>query len=203
MPLAIGRNFTRGVYSLISAEAEKLAGLLSGFYLIHLDLDLSGFCAAAVRKLVPGITHKTLRRLDMVGIRLTPAVAVTSWNFVLTETFVNWSWAGWKLFASWGNGVAVWGIYWAFPALEELIFSVFNARSNLAPLTERIHFFHNLTSLHLDNLNMDERDFHDLLGSLRSIPYLRVLVLFINPLGDTARVRPIAQQALPQVEFRY
>ncbi|KAJ7382714.1 Leucine-rich repeat-containing protein 43 [Desmophyllum pertusum] len=67
--------------------------------------------------------------------------------------------------------------------LCNLTFSGFSARGCLAPLTNSLHFFPDLIWLHLDKLNMDERDLRGLLESLRFIPNLETLNLSGNPLG--------------------
>jgi len=93
------------------------------------------------------------------------------------------------------------GINKTYPALEQLHLGNFNARGSLAPFTKRVHFFPNLNWLKLENLNMDERDLHGLLESLRTIPSLWRLSLRGNLLGSWDRVRSIVEQALPDVGF--
>ncbi|KAJ7372125.1 hypothetical protein OS493_020550 [Desmophyllum pertusum] len=61
---------------LTSVGTVTLASLLPRFNnIISLCLDLIDCCASAVDTLVPSITHKTLRRLMLFRISLTPAVA--------------------------------------------------------------------------------------------------------------------------------
>ena len=95
------------------------------------------------------------------------------------------------------------GINETFSALEYLTLGDFNARGSLAPLTKRIHFFPKLIWLELCSLNMDERDLHGLVESLRSVTNPLRLILRDNPLGSQDRVQSMVQQALPQVEFYY
>ena len=95
------------------------------------------------------------------------------------------------------------GINETLSALEKLNLSNFNARGSLAALTKRVHFFPKLISLELPSLNMDERDLHGLLESLRSIPNPPILILLDNPLGPRDRVQSMVQQALRQADFEY
>ena len=192
---------------LTSAGAEKLAGVLQRFNNITcLDLKLVDCCAVAVNKLVSSITNKTLEDLRLSDIRLTLAAAAA-----LGRSLPEMS----SLQILWLTGVdgsilkveemeALFaGFNKEFPALTWLGLSNFNARSSLASLTERLQFFPNLEELWLWNLNMDERDLHGLLESLRSSPNVRGLYLYGNPLGDRDRVKSIVKQALPQVRLAY
>jgi len=193
--------------SLTSVGAEKLAGVLPRFINITaLHLTLHDCCAAAVNKLVGCITHKTLKKLALRGISLTPAAAAAL-GLSLPEmssleefclTGVDGSILQVKeMEALFG------GINKAFPALQWLTLTKFNARGSLTPLTKRVQFFPNLQSLGLLNLNMDERDLNGLLESLRSIPNLENLRLSGNLLGSEDRVYSIVKQALPQVDLCY
>ena len=193
-------------YSLTSVGAEKLAGVLPRFNVTALGLDLHYCCAAAVNKLVSSIAHKTLWKLTLNGVSLTPALAAAlglslakmSSLKELELTGVNGSsLRAEEMEALFG------GINETFSALDWLTLEDFNARGSLAPLTKRVHFFPNLTRLQLSYLNMDERDMHGLLESLRSIPNPPRLFLHGNSLGSPDRVQSMVQQALPQVDFWY
>ena len=163
-------------------------------------------CAAAVNKLVCSITHKTLRELALKEVSLTPAAAAAlgrslpkmSSLKVLMLTGVNGS-----ILQAEEMEALFGGINETFSALDWLTLEDFNARGSLAPLTKRVHFFPNLTRLQLSYLNMDERDMHGLLESLRSIPNPPRLFLHGNSLGSPDRVQSMVQQALPQVDFWY
>ena len=195
------------VFSLTAVEVEKLAVVLPRFYnIIILNLVLVDCCAAAVNKLVSGITHKTLQRLLLRGISLTP-VAAAALGRLLPELS---SLEEFELTGVDGSILQVeemealfGGMNKTLPALEWLTLVNFNAEGSLAPFTKRVHFFPNLIVLNLSNLNMDERDFHGLLESLRSIPKMTSLVLDHNPVGSQDRVESIVQQALPLVHLYY
>ena len=204
-PLSLLRSPV-SVYPLTSVGAEKLVGVLPRFNVTALRLELRYCCETAVNKLVCGITHKTLRELRLEGISLTPAAATALGRSLpkmsslkeLELTGVNGSiLQAEEIEALFG------GINETFSALEELTLSNFNARGSLSPLTKRVHFFPRLTRLELHCLNMDERDLHGLLESLRSVTNLLVLPLLGNPLGSLDMVQFMVQQALPQVELLY
>ena len=189
--------------SLTSVEAEKLAGMLPRFNnIISLKLDLDDCCTAVVNKLVSGITHKTLQELSLRGISLTP-VAAAALGRSLPELS---SLEEFQLTGVDGSILQVeemealfGGMNKTLPALKQLTLVNFNAGGSLAPFTKRVHFFPNLLWLDLLYLNMDERDLHGLLKSLRSIPNLEHLALDGNPLGSWSRVHSIVKQTLPRV----
>ena len=185
---------------LTSVGAEKLAGVLPRFNITILHLELHYCCAAAVHKLVCSITHKTLQELTLRHVRLTPAAAAAlGRSLPKMSSLVEFELTGVnrsilqveEMEALFG------GINETFSALEVLTLSNFNARGSLAPLTKRVHFFPKLTQLNLSSLNMDERDLHGLLESLRSFPKPPILDLHGNPLGSWYRLQSMVQQALP------
>ena len=188
---------------LTSVGAEKLAGVLPRFNVTVLRLELD-CCAAAVNKLVCSITHTTLQKLTLRQISLTPAAAAAlgrSLPKMSTLEELNLSGVNGSILQAEEMEALFGGINETFSALKLLHLENFNARGSLAPLTKRVHFFPNLTWLGLPSLNMDERDLHGLLKSLRSIPNLPTLILFGNPLGSWNRVQSMVQQALPQVHL--
>jgi len=188
-------------------EAEKLAGVLPRFIIITaLYLRLRDCCAAAVNKLVSSISRKTLKKLSLHNITLTPAAAAVLGRSLPEMSSLE----ALELTSLNGSNLQVkemealfGGINETFSALDWLSFRDFNARGSLAPLTKRVHFFPNLFFLGLSKLNMDERDLHGLLESLRSIPNLKALLLVCNPLGSRDTVQSIVKRALPQVDLCY
>ena len=191
-------------HSLTSFGAERLADVLRRFNNITcLRLKLGDCYAVAVNKLVCSITHKTLEKLSLSYIRLTPAVAAALGRSLPEMSSLQELW----LTGVDGNILKVkemeslfGGFNKTFPTLTQLSLNDFNARGSLAPLNERFHFFPNLEQLSLMKLNIDEHDLHGLLKSLRSSPNLH---LYGNQLGDRDRVKFIVQQALPQVDLYY
>ena len=196
----ISTLLSQNACSLTSVGAEKLAGVLPRFINITtLHLVLHNCCAAALNKLVGSITHKTLKELHLCGVTLTPAAAAALGRSLSDlsslETFaltgVDGSILPVKEMETLFGGIKV------LPALRWLSLEKFNARGSLTPLTKRIRFFPNLHGLVLVHLNMDDRDLHGLLESLRF--NLKILSLIGNPLGSRDRVYSIVKQALPHV----
>ncbi|KAL9979405.1 hypothetical protein ACROYT_G017064 [Oculina patagonica] len=155
---------------LTSAGAVKLARLLPRFdNIIILNLDLIDCCVESVDTLVTSITHKTLKRLVLSGISLTPAVAVALGQSLpemsslqeLELTGVDGSILQAK------EMEALFGGFNKTLTLSELTFSGFSVRGSLAPLTKSFRFFPNLSKLELTMLNVDEHDQCCLLESIR------------------------------------
>ena len=199
--------FVNNKWSVTSAEAVKLAGLLPRFNnLIELNLNLYDCCAVAVNKLVSSITHKTLERLGLWNIRLTPAAAAALGRSLSEmsslETLVLTGADG-SISQAEELEALLGGFNKTFPALHWFQFSNFAVKGCLAPLTELFRFFPSLRIVVLQNLNLDERDLPGLLESLKSIRDLRHLWLDDNPLGDKDKVQSIVKQALPQVRLIY
>ena len=177
--------------SLTSVEAEILAGVLSRFNNNILTLESVNCCAAAVNTLVSGITHNTLQELSLCRISLTPvAAAVLGRSLSELSSLEKFELIGaHKSILQVEQMEALFGgMNKTFPALKQVTLMKFSAGGNLAPFTKRVHFFPNLKVLALPYLNMDERDLHGLLESLRSIPNLEYLLLMGNPLGSRIRV---------------
>ena len=154
---------------LSSLGAVQLASLLPRFKTVMaLNLDLRDCCAAALDTLVPSITRKTLERLILKGIILTPAVTKA-----LGQSLPGMS----SLEALKLTGVdgiilpaeemeALFGRFnKTMPLLKRLTFSGFNVRGCLAPLIKSLLFFPNLRKLKLVRLNIDEHDQYSLLES--------------------------------------
>ncbi|KAJ7385492.1 hypothetical protein OS493_015062 [Desmophyllum pertusum] len=170
---------------LTSAGAVRLAKLLPRFNISDIHLNLINCCAAAVDTLVSSITHKTLKQLELSGIRLTPAVAVAlGQSLPELSSLVTL-----KLTGAGGSNVqgkemeALFGGFNKILPLDKLTFSGFSVISCLAPLTKSFRFFPNLRILDLEELNMDERNLCDLLESLRFIPNLKELRVPGKPLS--------------------
>jgi len=149
-----------------------------------LNLDLRDCCAAALDTLVPSITRKTLERLILKGIILTPAVTKA-----LGQSLPGMS----SLEALKLTGVdgiilpaeemeALFGRFnKTMPLLKQLTFSGFNVKGGLAPLFKNVPFFPNLKELKLEKLNIDE---HDLCSLLRNFGFPRKLLVRIHEETD-------------------
>ena len=177
--LMIGCTHIRSfvVVHLTSAGAVHLASLLPRFNLITLELDLTDCCSEAADKLVTSITHKTLERLVLSGINLTPAAA-SALGRSLPEML---SLQVLELTGIDGSSLqseeikALFGGFNEMLPLSKLTLSGFSVRGCLAPLTKSFCFFPNLTNIMLEKLNMDGEDQCGLLESLTFIHNLTVL----------------------------
>jgi len=160
---------------LTSAGAVKLSGLLPRFNNISC-LNLS-FVDAEVDKLITSITHKSLKRLTLSGIILTPAAAaalgrslsemVSLKSFAITganETILQRK----EMEALFG------GFYKTLP-LKRLTFSGFSVKGCLAVLTKSFLFFPNLEELKAGKFSMDEHNLFGLLKNLSFTPNLKKL----------------------------
>ena len=193
--------------SLKSSGVLKLASLLPRFNnLIEFSFTFQNGCAEAENKLVCCITHKTLQKLALWDLRMTPAIAAALGRSLPEMSSLKELW----LIGSTWNTVEVedmkalfGGFNKVFPALKTFRFAGFSFRGGFAQLTERFHFFPSLRKVDLSCSNLDERDLRGLVCSLKSIPNLRSLWLGGNPLGDKNRVESIVKQALPQVDLYY
>ena len=161
-----------------SPGAVQLASLLPRFNdVTSLVLDLRGCCAAALDTLVSNITHRTLEKLILDGIILTPAATKAlgrslpqmSSLQVLGLTGVDGS-----ILQVEDMEALFGGLKRTLPLLK-LTFNNFSSRGCLATLCKCFHFFPILQALKLDRLNMNECDQCSVLESLRFIRSPRAL----------------------------
>ena len=146
-------------------------------------------CCTAEVNTMASITHKTLEKLNLKGISLTPAVATVLGRSLpkmpslqeLELTGVD------RCTLAAEEMEALFGGFSKTLPLTNLTFSGFSARSCLAPLAKSLQFFPKLTYLNLEKLNMDEHDLRDLLACFQCFPRLSVLNLSHNPLGHAVR----------------
>jgi len=165
---------------LTSVGAVQLASLLPRFNnVIALNLDLRDCCAAALDTLVTSITHKTLEKLLLSGIILTPAVTKALGQSLPEMSSLQVL----ELTGFHGNVLqaeemeALFGRFnKTMPLLEQLTFSGFNVRGCLAPLLKSLPFFPNWRKLKLERLNIDEQDQCSLLKSFGFLTKLKVRV---------------------------
>jgi len=164
---------------LTSVGAVRLASLLPRFNnVIALNLDLRDFCATALDTLVASITRKTLERLILRGIILTPAATkalgqslpeMSSLQVLELTGFDGGSLRAEEMEALFG------GFNKTMP-LYKLTFSGFNVRGCLAPLIKSLPFFPSLVELRLEKLNIDDHDQCSLLESFRFLTKLEVRI---------------------------
>ncbi|KAL9979393.1 hypothetical protein ACROYT_G017049 [Oculina patagonica] len=196
---------------LTSAGAVQLARLLPRFNnTIALVLDLNDCCSQAVDTLASSITHKTLERLVLREISLTPAVA-TELGRSLPElsSLQELKLMGVDRSILEANEMeALFGGFNKTLPLNMLDFSSFSVRGCLAPLTKSFHFFPNLRELNLGMFrpfNMDEQNLCILLESLRFLPNLKEMNVRGELLREahccTAEVNPITHKTLEQLSL--
>ena len=162
---------------LTSAGTVQLVSLLPRFNsVITLCLHLADCCAAAQDTLVTSITHKTLEKLILLGINLTPAGAETLGRALPEMSSLQ------KLELTGIDGSilqaeemeALFGGFNKTVPLSKLTFSCFNVRGCLSPLIKSLPFFPSLRELKLERLNTSEHDQCSLLKSFRFLTKLKL-----------------------------
>ena len=148
-------------------------------------------CCAAETNPVSGFTHKALRKLELINIDLTPAVAMTLGRCLPKMLALqNLRLLGFprNVFRAEEMEAVFGGFNRTFP-LEGLSLSLLGVTGCLGPLTESFRFFPSLELLHLGGFNgkfnIDERHLCALLESLRFIPNLKKLSVEGQTVGDS------------------
>ncbi|KAL9979406.1 hypothetical protein ACROYT_G017067 [Oculina patagonica] len=163
---------------------------------------LNAVCSTVEGSTMANMTRKSLEKLNLIGISLTPAVAAALCRLlpempsleILELTGVDGSILEAK------EMEALFGGFNKTLPLRELTFRGFSVRGSLAPLTNSFRFFPNLRELNLGGFNrefnMDEQNLCLLLESLRFIPNLTKMSLKGKLESQahccTAEIRPIA-----------
>ena len=167
--LTIDDNF------IVSDTAVQLASLLPRFINVTtLNLHLMGFCAATFDTLVTSITYKTLEKLILRGIILTPAGTKALGRSLLEmSSLQELQLTGGCILQAEEMEALFGGVNKLMP-LRELTFSGFKVRGCLAPLIKSLPFFPNLRKLRLDMSNIDRHDQCSLLKSFGFLTELEV-----------------------------
>ena len=158
----------------------------------NLDVDDDDFCSllnahwrtGEVNTMASTI-HKTLEKLVLSGMNLTPAVAEAlgrSLPEMLSLKELELTGVDGSILKTKEMDALFGGFKEAMP-LSDLTFRGLSVTGCLAPLAKSLHFFPNLTYLNLEKLNLDEHDLSDLLASFKFIRKLEMLNLSHNPLG--------------------
>jgi len=160
---------------LTSAGAVKLSGLLPRFNNISC-LNLS-FVDAEVDALITSITHKSLKRLRLSEIILTPAAAAALGRslseMASLQSFEVIGVNGRTLHIN--EMEALFGGFYKTLPVKSLTFSGFSVTGCLPVLTKSFRFFPNLEELKVGKFNMDEHNLFGLLESLSFTPNLKKL----------------------------
>ena len=193
---------------LTPAVAEVLVQLLSKLSALR-TLEISSLTECsdeAVTRLIDGIGHKTLKRLELSKMNLTSAVAESLGRSLpelsALETLVLSGSDGCNLQQK--GMEALFGRF-SRPSLRTLSIACFSARGSLASLAKNLCFFPCLESLQLVDLDMGEADLRSFLENLKYIPDLQGLYLMDNPLGEAVRLMTpylLQQKKLEKVYFR-
>ena len=174
--------------SLTLFDVMKLAGLLPQFKnLVSLDLNLNNCCAEAVNKLVSSITHKTLEKLGLCGIKLTPVTAAALGRSISEMSSL-------RMLSISGPRRGFLETGFDRTSLVSQLFT-FN--------TGGFRFLPSLHELFLERLNLNERGLRELLDNLKFFSELTLLSLYGNPLGDAHTVHSMVKKALPRVHVSY
>ena len=193
---------------LTPAVAEVLGQLLSKLSALRtLKIRRLTECSdEAVTRLIDGIGHKTLKRLELSKMNLTSAVAESLGRSLpelsALETLVLSGSDGCNLQQK--GMEALFGRF-SRPSLRTLSIACFSARGSVASLAKNLCFFPCLERLQLEDLDMGEADFRSFLENLKYIPDLQGLYLMDKPLGQAVRLMApylLQQKKLEKVYFR-
>lgn len=189
--------------ALTSAGAVKLAGLLARFNNVTcLVLDLTDCCAEALTSLALSIIHKTIKRLKLTRIPLTPeAAAILGQALGEMTSLYGLVLEGRGSCLNAEEMTALFGGFKRSIPLTRLKFYLFRARGTLGPLINSLRFFPDLNVLFLAELDMDKHDLRGLLESCRFIPKLFSLTLSGNPLGHAVTSIVLHESNLPKLRF--
>ncbi|XP_078366795.1 uncharacterized protein LOC144650892 isoform X2 [Oculina patagonica] len=150
---------------------------------------LNALCSTAEVNTMASFTLKSLERLNLDGITLTPAAAAAlgrSLPEMVSLEVLELTGVDESILKAEEMELLFGGFSKTLP-LSELTFSDFGVTGCLAPLTKSLQFFPSLTYLNLRKLSMDEHDLVGLLESFQFIPELSMLNLSGNPLGHAVR----------------
>ena len=169
---------------ICSSNVRTNSWLLRFNNVVTLDLDLRHCHPDAVDTLVSCVRHKTLERLTLSSISLSPIVAAAlgrSLPEMLSLEALELTGKNEVLQAKEIESLLS-GFSKTFPSLCKLGFRGFIMTSCFPSLTTSFRFFPNLTELDVGRLIMDERNTCALLDSLKLIPNVEWISL-CNPPG--------------------
>ena len=195
--------------NLMPALAEVLVQLLPQLSALG-TLKISSLTECsdeAVARLIDGINHKTLKRLEVSKMNLTSTVAESLGRSLPELSALE------TLLISGSDGCnlqqkemeAMFGRFSRPSSLRELSITRFSARGSLASLPKNLCFFPCLESLQLEKLDMGKADLCSFLENLKYIPDLQDLNLMDNPLSQAVRLMApylLQQKKLVRVRFR-
>ena len=194
----------RGSCTLTSDGIVRLANLLPRFpTTTHLSLRLPGCSPTSVDKLVPNITHTTLKLLQLCEVCLTPEAAAHLGRSIPKMDSLRIL----QLSSAKAVGLQceqlklLFGGFNKPSSLEKVTLKGFRVTSGVSSFTESLRYLPHLKVLHLKDLSMDEQDLSALVTNFRFIGNLKMLNLKGNSLGR--EVRSIVEYIpdLPMLQF--
>ena len=181
-------NLTEITLENLNMDGDDQCGLLESLTFIR---NLTGLNIQGKQLHQPRFNLSIINKVNLEGLSLTPAAAAAlgrslpeMWSLQELElTGVNGS-----ILQTKEVEVLFGGFYKTMP-LQTLILNGFTVRGCIASLIKNLCFFPNLTTLRLDELNMDEHDQCRLLESLRFISDITHLRIQSKPLGHAANCK--------------
>ena len=142
-------------------------------------------CSTAIANPASGFTHEALRKLELIGVNVTSAVAVVLGHFLPEMVSLeNLSLQEVQFLVNVEDMEALFGGFNKRLPLVELFFSHFSFMGcSLGPAAKSFRFFPDLEQLDLEGFVMDEHNLCALLESLRFIPNLKKLNVKGSPYG--------------------
>ena len=199
-------NLVRLCLEGLSMDEHNLCGLLESLQAIPKLMELEVYdrgvsrahCSTPKAKPGSGFTHEALRKLELIGIDLTPAVAGVLGRLLpemlsLQKLRLQGLWL--PLLKDEGLEALFGGFYKRVPLVELYL----SARGcPFYPAAKRFRFFPDLEHLYLEEFIMDEPNLCALLESLSFIPNLKELYVKDQPLGF-AQFFPMKVDTLPSI----
>lgn len=194
----------RGSCTLTSDGIVRLASLLPRFPTTTiLSLRLPGCSPIAVDQLVPTITHRTLKLLELCEVCLTPEAAAHLGRSIpkMTSLRILQMSSGETVDQQCEQLKLLFSGFKQASSLEKVTLKGFRVTGGASSFTDSLRFLPNLKVLHLKDLSMDEQDLDGLVRNFQFIGNLKMLNLKGNSLG--CGVRSIVERIhhLPMLQF--
>ena len=194
-------NLVRLCLAGLSMDEHNLCGLLESLQFVPKLMELQvceggvrpEHCRTAIAKPVSAFTHKALRKLQLIDIDLTPAVAEVLGRLLpemlsLQNLRLQGPWFPESILEVEGMEALFGGFNKRFP-LVELYLSRLSAKGcSFGPAAKSFRFFPDLEQLCLREFVMDEHNLCALLESLRFLPNLKELNVEGQPRGHPLKV---------------
>ena len=194
----------RGSCTLTSDGILRLTNLLPRFpTTTHLSLRLPGCSPTSVNKLVPKITHTTLKLLQLCEVFLTPEAAAHLGRAIPEMVSLRIL----QLSSAEAVGLQCEQLKLLFSgfnkpsSLEKVTLKGFRVTSGVSSFTKSLRYLPHLKVLHLKDLSMNKQDLSALVGNFRFIGNLKMLNLKGNSFGRGIRSIVEYIHDLPMLQF--